>query len=488
MWNDFFKKGANAKTGNLTVKEAKPLPDERSEITESLYKQNTELFIKNKTLSLLQQLYEISILELIPSKLAEKIGSTIQQSFDFELVGIFLFDSKITELTPLYLAHSTRLDDNLLRNFAGIKKVKLSALDVGNVFVQTVGQKTSFHDDNFNSAWKHIIGNTSENKIGTTIVQPLIIRDKVVGLLVLCLDRAFSEIQKFEHESIRSFINVIAIALDKAILYQDLEHKNVELNALNQQKTEFISVASHQLRGPLTAIKGYASLVLEGDFGQISQPVREAIETMFKSTQVLVVIVGDYLDVSRIEQGRMRYDFSEFDLRPLLESIANEFQPNVRVSGLQLSVGFDKNADYFVHADQGKIKQVVSNLMDNAIKYTPKGGIAVTMERTKDDKIRVNFKDTGVGITPEVMPKLFDKFSRAPGASQTNITGTGLGLYVAKKMMEAHRGRVWAESEGKDKGSTFHMELDALHKTPNALNTKLETTVEKFENEIESQS
>ncbi len=271
-------------------------------------------------------------------------------------------------------------------------------------------------------------------------------------------------------------------------LNEELIVINEKLKEVDRQKTEFISVASHQLRGPLTAIKGYASLILEGDFGKLSQEMKEGVETIFKSTQALVVIVGDYLDVSRIEQGRMRYDFSDFDLKPLVETIVNEFQPNIHVSGLTLDTDFSKADDCFVHADQGKLKQVISNLIDNAIKYTPRGSIHISLVRTNNDKIQLRVKDTGVGIDKDIIPKLFDKFSRAPGASQTNISGTGLGLYVAKKMMEAHRGHVWAESEGKGKGSTFVMEIDAIHKTPNALNNKLESTFEKVNNEMGPQA
>jgi len=270
-------------------------------------------------------------------------------------------------------------------------------------------------------------------------------------------------------------------------LNRELLETNDKLKELDRQKTEFISVASHQLRGPLTAIKGYASLILEGDFGEFSAQIKEAVETIFKSTQALVVIVGDYLDVSRIEQGRMRYEFSDFDLKPLAEGIINEFQPNIRVSGLSLTFKHEDGKDFFVHADQGKLKQVVSNIIDNSIKYTPHGSIEVSLARV-DDHIRLSVKDTGVGIAKEVLPKLFDKFTRAPGASKTNITGTGLGLYVARKMMEAHRGKIWAESEGKDHGSTFIIELESLHKMETPLNNKIDSTVEKFDHELESNS
>ena len=270
-------------------------------------------------------------------------------------------------------------------------------------------------------------------------------------------------------------------------LNTDLIELNKHLKEANEQKTEFISLASHQLRGPLTAIKGYASMILEGDFGALPDALRLALETIFKSTQSLVVLVGDYLDVSRMDQGKMKYDFTDFDLRELAKEVVLELQPNIRISGLELNSSVDDTSDLFIHGDRGKIKQVISNLIDNSIKYTPKGVINLIIERTPNDKIIVSIKDTGVGIEHDVLPKLFERFTRAPDASRTNISGTGLGLYVAKKMLEAHRGRIWAESEGKNKGSTFKLELDVLHRTPTEINKKLEAKIAEVNKELDKE-
>lgn len=245
-------------------------------------------------------------------------------------------------------------------------------------------------------------------------------------------------------------------------LAHDLSAANERLKELDAQKTEFVSLASHQLRGPLTAIKGYGSMLLEGDFGELSPMIKDAVEKMYKSTNDLVVIVGDYLDVSRIEQGRMQYDFSRFDLKELVETVAKELRPNVENAHLALDFDASSARSYMIHADKGKIKQVISNIVDNAIKYTPKGGIHIWLSANQADKALISISDTGVGIHPDVIPKLFQKFTRAPDASQTNILGTGLGLYVARKMIEAHNGRIWAESAGQGKGSTFFIELDLV--------------------------
>jgi signal transduction histidine kinase len=240
----------------------------------------------------------------------------------------------------------------------------------------------------------------------------------------------------------------------------DLEKSNARLRELDQQKSEFVSLASHQLRGPLTAVKGYASMLLEGDFGVIKDGVRDAMEKIYTSTQDLVVLVNDYLDVTRIEQGRMQYDFSVFDTKDLVSTIITELQPNIDISGNKLTFDFEPGKNYTIKGDQGKIKQVISNLLDNSNKYTIKGQVHVWLRNPGNGKVLISISDTGVGIHPDVLPILFEKFTRAPDASRTNIMGTGLGLYVAKKMIEAHRGRVWAESPGPDKGSTFFIELD----------------------------
>ncbi len=248
-------------------------------------------------------------------------------------------------------------------------------------------------------------------------------------------------------------------------LANDLSAANERLKELDGQKNEFVSVASHQLRGPLTAVKGYASMILEGDFGELVPTVKEAVEKIYKSTQDLVVVVGDYLDVSRIEQGRMQYDFSNFDLKELVGTVVNELRPSLEKANLTMTFDSTPGILYMVNADKGKIKQVIGNIIDNSIKYTPKGGIHVWLSPKPNGKVLISISDTGVGIHPDVIPKLFAKFTRAPNASETNILGTGLGLYVAKKMVEAHNGRVWAESPGPGKGSTFFIELDLADKS-----------------------
>jgi len=243
-------------------------------------------------------------------------------------------------------------------------------------------------------------------------------------------------------------------------LAEELSSANDRLKELDRMKSEFVSLATHQIRGPLTAIKGYASMILEGDFGELKQELRAVIDNIYQSSQSLVLIVEDFLNISRIEQGRMKYEMSNFDLGKLTHEVVEELRPNVEKAKLTINFETNMGKTFIVHGDIGKIKQVIGNLIDNAIKYTPHGSISVSVYQ-EINKIILKVTDSGIGIAPETLPKLFKKFQRAADANKTNVTGTGLGLYVAAEMIKAHNGKIWAESLGHGKGSTFYVELAA---------------------------
>jgi len=246
-----------------------------------------------------------------------------------------------------------------------------------------------------------------------------------------------------------------------------LVKKNIELDRISEEKSEFVSLASHQIRAPLTSMRGYISLLKDEDLGPQTKESKDALDIMNISCMTLSTIVNDYLDVSRIEQGKMHFDFVSIDVRDLLQECMSELAPSFAKNHLTCinNVPSKVRADdttYDVRADRAKLKQVIMNIIDNAIKYTPKGGVTVTAFKKDENMVRIEIKDTGLGISAEVMPKLFIKFSRAPDATEANILGTGLGLFIAKAFIEAHEGKIWAESAGLGKGSTFVIELKGV--------------------------
>jgi signal transduction histidine kinase len=233
---------------------------------------------------------------------------------------------------------------------------------------------------------------------------------------------------------------------------------NEELRRLDNTKSEFISIASHQLRTPLTAIKGFLSLVLEGSYGKLSAEVEDVLNKVYSANNHLVDLVENLLNISRIESGRIQYQFVPTEIEGIVRELADAF--SVVAKGRKINLAFvypEVPVPPFL-MDAQKIREVISNMIDNAIKYTQEGGITVRLT-SDDEKVRISVKDTGVGIAPEDLPILFQKFRRGKESGKVNVSGTGLGLYVGKSFAEAHGGRMTIESEGVGKGSTFTLEL-----------------------------
>ncbi len=240
----------------------------------------------------------------------------------------------------------------------------------------------------------------------------------------------------------------------------DLEEANRDLRQLDERKSEFIKIAAHHLRDPLTTISGYASMMLEGVFGGLPQKMQEALQKIFQSSNRLVVIVEDFMDVSRIETGEMKYAFSAFDLKELLYEIADEMKLHAQKTGLSIHTRIDPDSTYAVYADKGKIRQVITNLIDNAVKYTSAGSVEIALWR-EDNNVLFKVSDSGIGMDKETLSKIFKKFSRAEGINRLYTEGSGLGLYVAREIIKKHKGRIWAESKGIGKGASFFIELQA---------------------------
>lgn len=238
-----------------------------------------------------------------------------------------------------------------------------------------------------------------------------------------------------------------------------LARANDELRKLDNAKSEFISIASHQLRTPLTAIKGFLSLILEGSYGKISPEVQDILNKVYASNDRIVQLVENLLNISRIESGRIQYQFQKSSIEDILKELSDMFFVMAKNKNLTLTFTLPKKKLPLLYMDSGKIREVVSNLIDNAFKYTEKGGVEVILEQ-KGPVARITVSDTGMGIEAETMPHLFSKFIRgSKEASRMNVAGTGLGLYVGKSFIEAHHGRIWIESDGKGKGSRFIVEL-----------------------------
>jgi signal transduction histidine kinase len=239
---------------------------------------------------------------------------------------------------------------------------------------------------------------------------------------------------------------------------KDLKRANIELKRLDKAKSEFISIASHQLRTPLTAIKGYVSLILEGAYGKNTEETDGALNKIFLANDRLIQLVEDLLNITRIESGRLEYHMEDVQIDGILEELEDMFILRTKEKGLELTIKTLDGKAPPVKADRSKLREVISNLIDNAVKYTKEGFIHVSME--KDGSIlRVIIEDSGVGISKESLTSLFTKFSRGTDDTKMYTEGTGLGLYVGKNLVESQGGRIYAESDGLGKGSKFIVEM-----------------------------
>lgn len=241
-------------------------------------------------------------------------------------------------------------------------------------------------------------------------------------------------------------------------LSRELATANAGLRKLDQAKSEFISLASHQLRAPLTIIKGYISLLLEGTMGTIADKGREAISIISTSAEQLIKLINDLLDLSRIEAGKIKYEFGRGDFAALMRNIINEFMPRAGAKNVSIIFESSPNLPEF-YFDPDKIREVAINLLDNAVKYSPDGGqVTIRMENV-GRTLRISVRDRGIGIKKEDIGKIFTKFGRTEEAQRADPNGMGIGLYFVKRVVEDHGGKVWVESEGVGKGSTFFVEL-----------------------------
>ncbi len=246
-------------------------------------------------------------------------------------------------------------------------------------------------------------------------------------------------------------------------LAKGLERANTRLRELDKQKSEFVSVASHQLRSPLAAIRGYASMMLEGSFGEVKGKMAEPLNRIADSAKMMNESVEDFLSVSRIEGGNMKYELSDFNLRDHADKVCDDLRPEGFKKGLLLLFKSNMTGQGIVHADQGKVQQILHNLINNALKYTPKGTITLYVhDNRKTKQIFVEVIDTGIGMSAETIDSLFEKFSRAKNANSVNIKGTGLGLFVAREMARAMGGDVTAHSDGEGHGSRFVFTLPTV--------------------------
>lgn len=239
---------------------------------------------------------------------------------------------------------------------------------------------------------------------------------------------------------------------------KELKKAYEELKVLDRAKTEFISIASHQLRTPLGVMRGYLSMLIKGDFGSLKPKAKEAVEEVYQASLRLLKLSNDLLNVSQIESGSAVLNYKKVSLKELIEDIVEGAKIEAKNKKIVLKTKLASKLP-MAEIDVDMIRQVLLNIIDNAIKYTEKGSIEIKLSSPSEDIALIEIKDSGMGLGQDDIDNLFHSFFRGQAGKKLHPAGTGLGLYIAQKFIYQHKGRLWVESPGPGKGSSFFIEL-----------------------------
>lgn len=318
---------------------------------------------------------------------------------------------------------------------------------------------------------------TNMGKIEASMCLPLFSKDQLIGIIVLGNKVTGEAYTSEDLRLLQSIANQAAVAIQNAHLYgqvqefnvtleqkvreqtKDIAEKNQRLQDLIKMKSEFLSIASHQLRTPLTAIRGLLAMQADGDFDKLpKEEVKNEQKHMLDSANRLSNIVNDLLKAMELEGGNLNFAFEQIQLEDLLKSVIEDLQPNYDKKGLSLTLNVPNPPLPKVEAEPKMLHEVFMNIVDNAEKYTNKGGVTIVLKQ-KDEAITLTVKDTGIGIPKSDKDKLFQKFSRGEKSTYQHTNGSGLGLFIAKNVITEHHGTIDITSPGEGKGSTVTITL-----------------------------
>lgn len=437
-----------------------PIP---GHVAEEMYKKNRELAERNKTLSLLRHIDEIVLSAVTdPSQVAKEITRAVVEEGVFSLAAVYRKDRKGQEMTPLAVTTRetpTHLEKALAESISArpLSARKLSSLSGKH---NPKGFLKLFVPEDQAQEVANVMG------VKALFVNTLKVRREVIGTLVLVAPESVNFMSAYRKNLIERISDVTGIAIDSTLLYQEIQEAtarlrvaNKNLKALDKTKDEFLSMASHQLRTPLTTIRGYLSMILEGDAGKVSEDQKKFLTYALSGSERMVALISDLLNVSRLSAGRFIIEKEPTDLVKVVEDEVRQLQTHAEQKHLELVFDRPKEKMPLVDIDEGKTRQVLMNFIDNAVYYTKAGGVFVTMEiDDKANTVIVKVRDTGIGVPESAQKKLFTKFFRASNAQAVRPDGTGLGLFLAKRVVEDQGGKILFESTP-GKGSIFGFEM-----------------------------
>lgn len=435
-------------------------------ITQEMYKKNLELAERNKILTLLRKIDEIILSSVTKvDQIADQIVQCIIANSYFKTVFIFLLDEKEAILRPLAVG-LTKTKENISDDILHIYYNGVIDLSqTNNPLIQATKENRMIEETLLSSFFSPPLSKQVADKtqkalgIKKFIIHPFYMRNKPSGVIIFGLGE--DQINyPYWNDLIVRLPEVVNIAIDNALLYQQIEKDNEQLKELDRLKDEFVSVASHELRTPMTAIKSYLWMALNKSNKTLDPQVEEEIKIAYGSTERLLKLVQDMLTISRIEGKRLQLQKEEFNFNEISQQAYDE----LKISAKEKEILFNFNIPekpIIITGDKEKLGEVLQNIIGNALKFTPaKGEISLTI--SEDEKyLNVEVVNSGSYIPPEELPKLFHKFNRLNIElmnKKDSPAGTGLGLYITKQIVEMHNGSIDVTSDEKE-GTAFYIKI-----------------------------
>lgn len=433
---------------------------------------------KKESLQALWRLVQAMLVNLEFENVAEKVVNDILDELGYLQLGyriivLALVNKSSGYLERIAISETEEAKKALKLSPVPFKEIRIPLDETDNLSIRSLNDKSSYKTRNMFDILKPIY--TSEQAaviqkgigIKASLVFPLIFRNESIGILIFSMNKDYEEVTEEENDLIKGFVDLVGLTVQNSKLYTSLRETSVQLQEANQKlkeldqlKDDFVSVASHELRTPMTAIRSYAWMALHRSDVPISEKLQKYLIRVLISTERLINLVNDLLNISRIESGKIEINPEAVDMITLCKDIIDE---------VYYSKSTQKKANFVlleeklpqVFADPDKLRQVVLNIVGNALKFSPPDG-DITIGFLTDGKIVETYiKDQGPGISKDDSSRLFKKFGRLDNSYQATATsgGTGLGLFISKNLIELMHGKIWANSEGVGKGATFTFSL-----------------------------
>jgi signal transduction histidine kinase len=438
-------------------------------VNQEIYRRNLELDQTNKSLALLEAIDNLVLESDLPMRpLCTQLAKRVIEGTDYPFVAIMGYpehphgqlemygwatNSMVPQVDPEIIGKIALSTDWPWFN----KSDLLNFMDLRPISDGVIAANSNSTEDEI-----RLLRQTFN--VQTLCCIKLWVRKRLVGLMMIGAADHIKKPDTFTHQLFIRLGEAIGIAIDHKMLFeenqrvlQQLEDSNSKLKVLDRAKDEFISMASHQLRTPLTSVKGYISMVLEGDAGKINEPQNKLLTEAFLSAQRMVYLIGDFLNVSRLQTGKFVLEPKPTNLAEVVSEEISQLQATA--ARRNITIAYDQPANFpQLMLDDNKIRQVIMNFIDNAIFYSKQSSTVKVVLLHTANEIRLEVRDTGIGVPADERHHLFTKFYRAENARKVRPDGTGIGLFMAKKVIVAHGGTIIFETE-ENVGSTFGFRL-----------------------------